>query len=648
MNGRDEYELSAEHEKALLDYLEFHKLRKSDLRVGLLFGSRAKGYAREDSDIDLILIPNESPSISPMSLYDSINVVGVDFDINVVDFSSLDAKCHDPANQWAYRLHLAKPLRRFCSDKAASVDKWIETTNKIIDNPISCAHRARSHIKSIKKILKLSAKASHKPYLLSWFASELFLLIDYTVVNLMNEVPFATSYPDKQVAILCDNTSGRMPDFYHRFARKIVIEKNGLECRFEDYPSYSFLRSRYHRLIENIWPETKGHGHTTIYQKSWTELASAERELQAINAPKLRLDNEILSEISEFAHKIAKEELDRKQRQIAVRKLSSERYGRQRHNTLRHLSYDPDRKRLKAIIPTGGCKVGSCYFCMLTGLGKGKGDVDDTLEALESAIQGELSELVVYTDGSFFDNRELSDVERNMIAEYAAKKGAKSLLVESLPQFVSRRKIARIQRALEGKCRLRIGIGVQSMNQRVRKLILNSPVNNGEINRVLRMRDEGMEFDLRMYLMAGKPLMSVFEDVEDLHYSLKKLNAVLRWGDVVTINTLVWSVGTVTELVGRKGYYSQVDPRVIARLLARELEAKWSFLLEYNDRLYMSCVDNEDPRIIEQIEKMELSRKERAGQSSYSLGPAVIPWGLLGDLASRHDWLGRLSHTSGG
>ena len=75
--------------------------------------------------------------------------------------------------------------------------------------------------------------------------------------------------------------------------------------------------------------------------------------------------------------------------------------------------------------------------------------------------------LALYNDGNFFAPREIPTEVQLAIADLVAKSGVDELVVESLPQFITRAQVEPFIRRL-GPVRLEVGIGLQSAHPFVR------------------------------------------------------------------------------------------------------------------------------------------------------------------------------------
>lgn len=104
------YELSCEEEKALLDFRQRLKSRCGDELISIkLFGSRARGDARPESDIDLLVVfekyTKKVEDILIEVICDILNSRGIYFE--VVSYSRQEYE-KSKREQWPFVLNLEK------------------------------------------------------------------------------------------------------------------------------------------------------------------------------------------------------------------------------------------------------------------------------------------------------------------------------------------------------------------------------------------------------------------------------------------------------------------------------------------------------------------------------------------------------------
>jgi radical SAM enzyme (TIGR01210 family) len=313
-----------------------------------------------------------------------------------------------------------------------------------------------------------------------------------------------------------------------------------------------------------------------------------------------------------------------KGQRIAVRRKKT------RETAARYVHYEQDKSRLKVIMPTGGCRVPTCTFCMLPSLARSKSSVEEILASIARAHRSApVRQLTIYTDGSFFDRRELNPDERRLIAKAARDMGAEELLVESLPRFLNAAVVDEVAGQLGPSCRLRLGVGVQSTNALVRQHITRTPIEQQELNALLKWRKTA-PFSLRLYLLANKPMLSHLEDRVDLLRSLAFLNEWLSPNDTVTINPLLPTNGTLVEKMLSAGLWRPLRADE-AQALSHDLQSRsYGFRIEFGPSSLSTCTD----------QGAGVVGRENAHASAL-IEAARLPWSILGSLRHRGHWATR-------
>jgi radical SAM enzyme (TIGR01210 family) len=131
------------------------------------------------------------------------------------------------------------------------------------------------------------------------------------------------------------------------------------------------------------------------------------------------------------------------------------------------------------------------------------------------------------------------------IARLVAASGVKRLVVESLPQFVTEQVLAPFAKAL-GPVRLEIGIGLQSADDLVREVLVNTRISRTSFERALAvMARHGAE--PKVYLMVKPPFLTDGEAVTDVVGSVAYLTGLGVRGMTlcptrVSRNTVAWEL----------------------------------------------------------------------------------------------------------
>lgn len=158
--------------------------------------------------------------------------------------------------------------------------------------------------------------------------------------------------------------------------------------------------------------------------------------------------------------------------------------SRKSSSKVRFAHFDESKKRLKIILPTGGCRTATCSFCCLPYMASAK-PLDLTLtQVLFPYLRNDIEEIAIYCDGSFFDNRELTRQDREEIAKAISTSKVKKVIVESLPRFISCEVIEQFLYSLNSTVEFTLSVGLQSSSEKVRRFSIGTPINQNEIMRI--------------------------------------------------------------------------------------------------------------------------------------------------------------------
>jgi radical SAM enzyme (TIGR01210 family) len=142
----------------------------------------------------------------------------------------------------------------------------------------------------------------------------------------------------------------------------------------------------------------------------------------------------------------------------------------------------------------------------------------------------------------------------------------KNLVVESLPRFLELNKVQQIAEAIGPQTKLIIGIGLQSINERIRRIILGTPIKNSEIECLSYLRMiENICF--RIYLLFGKPILNTKEDIEDIKSSINILRKYLKPEDSITINRMIVGEETPIDYLQKLKLYIAPNLCTLRRLI---------------------------------------------------------------------------------
>ena len=183
-------------------------------------------------------------------------------------------------------------------------------------------------------------------------------------------------------------------------------------------------------------------------------------------------------------------------------------------------------------------------------------------------------------------------------------------------------------------CQLRLGVGIQSTNSLIRKHVTRTPISQDELHGLMELR-QSASLLLRVYLLANKPLLTDAEDRLDLAQSLSFMDKLLSENDLVTVNSLLGTNGTLVASIANAGYWTQLGRDDFRCLEQRFGQERFKFQLQFCDGAVNTCTNS---TIGEDIVRARHS-------SLVSPGAHDLPWGLLGGLRHRSLWADTLQSS---
>lgn len=627
---------------AVEEALQRHGIAPQDVRACLLFGSRARGDAHSDSDLDLIHVVRGRAAGTGGLDYQRFVFGGTKVDSNAIALRRLNQYCSDP--HWAYRLCTARPITARSADPATEILAWLQGIHQMIAAEPACRHRAALQLRDLDRLLStLSPIYPRLPHVVFYTLAEMADLGPILFLELCGKAPFQTGRPVEQVREAVPLAPPALADAFGALIRSLRDGTRwAMADRQEDLDAtLTMVRRQCRRVMEAAWPESFGRGYTFLLDAGPGRMDEIEERLSAAGTPALGRTDPFLDALGRFvrygqALVEAEPSADSPRRPLPPLSRPATPAGP------RFAEYDRARRRAKVILGTGGCRVPGCTFCMLPTLAHAKAPVDDALWRLRAAITGPLEQVALYTDGSFFDDRELTEDERRHVVATVSGWGAAEVLVESLPRFVTAAALAGVRSALQGRCALRIAVGLQSIDAEVRKYVTRTPIAEGELERLLDLR-RVHPFSLRVYLLAGKCMMTVDEDLADVERSVDCLNSRLAPSDVVTINPLLPTAGTLVEVLERARYFERMSS-CMAAALARRLHARsLTFHLEFGPLDASTCTSSLLSPAPVRWTDGRCGHDRCLDAEDGSFGTGMLPWSLLGPLSVRSRWAASLA-----
>lgn len=606
-------------------------IQTDDVLATLLFGSKGKGCPKSGSDIDLIFFLPDEPAY-PNFLYEREELGGARVDFNVVKPSALGELCRHHVG-WAYRLHRGTFIPAMTKIPQSLLAIWMARIAGLIESNLACRARLIRHVRDCRALVKgARALANSEPSLARYLMVEAAFSVPLIHLNRSQVVPFQDGNPWNE-ALRVTSGSAEEASYQDIVA---AVNRSRLFATLDRYGQFAdelkSVRDRCRMIVVRHLGNAFADGYGSRLTSALTYYPKARGELTAVLGSEPFDDQALLDAVADWVEGVRVRQTAAalpRDRRTVVSRIKTKLDG------IRHVHYDAATARLKAIVPTGGCRVPTCTFCMLPQLARAKSSVDGIVASIREAGRAPVRQLTVYTDGSFFDERELTRGEQLLIAQTARDLGAAELLVESLPRFAIPKAVVEVQHALGPATSLRIGVGVQSTHASVRQYITGTPISQAELQSMLAWHGEA-RVALRLYLLANKPLMSASEDIEDVERSLVFLVPWLMPQDIVTVNPLLPTRGTLVEKIAEAGCWRPLGGSEMAALAARLTSKAYPFKLEVGPTTEATCTD-------QALNADHSSDNTATGTGSREQNVSfaetlTLPWSILGGLRHRSHW----------
>jgi radical SAM enzyme (TIGR01210 family) len=627
-------------DKACRTVLEQFRIDRSDILLALVFGSRARRQELSTSDFDIIFIiqPNAA---CPGFVYRRLKFGDSTIDANIIEPASLDRLCWNETG-WAYRLYRARRIPGFTKIPRDLADAWLQRNDALIRHPLACRRRLLWHLADCRALLRNAHRLQTEPLelttlpvLSTYLMIEALFQVPLIHLNLLGLVPFEANDPWSSALAAGSPLEIRAIDEYNAILETIIHSALYSDLAFDGRFAHNLKHIR--DRCRNAVIKRLGYAFGDGFGKALKEKAKVDERLLSSFAEILSgvhaAEKELIEALTTWTGKVlgqSRELATRAGRRVAITRTKRVVPG------TRLIDYCFETARLKIILPTGGCRVPTCTFCMLPNLARAKESIDRVIEAtVEATGKGPVRHVSIYTDGSFFDEREVAVTERLAIADKVRQWGATELLVESLPRFISPGAIDEMNRNLGPRCRLRIGVGLQSTDPLVRRHITGTPITQSELIWLLTLRGKP-SFTFRFYLLANKPMMSAAEDLHDLQRSLDLLDRCLMPEDTVTINPLLPTRGTLVEQLEAARYWRPLSSAAAVNLF-RRLQAKpHGYSLEFGPITGATCTDRGPITEVEDAFGGVVTARTRCDGALIDM--ALVPWSLFGGYRNRYRW----------
>lgn len=197
-----------------------------------------------------------------------------------------------------------------------------------------------------------------------------------------------------------------------------------------------------------------------------------------------------------------------------------------------YFEFGEEFQRRVVILMSAGCSVPTCTMCPFTNYNNFGSEVSilSPLAQLEEHTAKhplkQTNLIAIYNDGSFFADKEISREHRIEVARWIKSKEIERVVVESLPQFVTDDSLCEFVSAIYPK-KLTIGVGLQSANNVVRELCVNTKFSLKEFERCIFLcHQNGVR--VKSYVMLKPPFLTDDEslaDVEETALYLKSIDS---------------------------------------------------------------------------------------------------------------------------
>jgi len=169
--------------------------------------------------------------------------------------------------------------------------------------------------------------------------------------------------------------------------------------------------------------------------------------------------------------------------------------------------------RLKVILSSGGCRTPSCTFCVLPFYGRSVASTTAPSDVVRGLVEEHRPrELAIYNDGSLLNPAEMPREELWRMCRVVQGADIESLMVESIPRFVTREVVHKMR--FFSKAEITVGMGFQCAGNWAASGVLQRPDPDALFDRAIdALHCEHAK--ARLYLLWGYPSFEsrVWEDL---------------------------------------------------------------------------------------------------------------------------------------
>ncbi len=221
------------------------------------------------------------------------------------------------------------------------------------------------------------------------------------------------------------------------------------------------------------------------------------------------------------------------------------------------------QNRRRIVLTANGCSVATCSMCPLPDEAV-PNSVEVNAIHWMAQIQGALSPrdevhtLTLFHNGNWFCDREVPPLRRAVVCEYLRTTKVKELVVESLPQYITKDRLVKAREDLGPNIKLTVAIGLQSSSELVRELCIASTCLEDSFERAINLLYAQGD-SAQVFLMFHPPFLTIEESVWDLWTSLDYVDKVSQGKITPTICPMKVVPNTVVGDLASHGLYQPPD-----------------------------------------------------------------------------------------
>jgi radical SAM enzyme (TIGR01210 family) len=206
------------------------------------------------------------------------------------------------------------------------------------------------------------------------------------------------------------------------------------------------------------------------------------------------------------------------------------------------------------ILPTCGCSWGRASGCTMCGYVYESGKLGDKelgrifREALVEL--GRVPYLKIFTSGSFFDRREVSEQLLTSMIDTVNDMNFEQIQVESRPEFIKKEGLKFVKENLDSQ--LEIGIGLETSSDLIRANCINKGFSFSDYKKAVKL-SRSLGIMVKTYLLLKPPFILEREAVIDTVGSAR--DAATAGSSRVSINPMNIQRGTLVELLWKRKEY---------------------------------------------------------------------------------------------